>query len=254
MTVLDKIIKRKQQMLDEGQFPVSEPEPDGESGQRFTRALAAEGLSVIAEIKRSSPSAGKITSKSVEELAEIYDTAAAACISVLTEDIYFGGSPSDITKVKKITSKPVLMKDFIIFKEQIYLARGCGADAVLLIASILSPEDIKILNRTARQCGLAALNEVHSEGDIEKLQGIEEKIEITGINSRNLKSLKVDESVHGKLITLLDKKTIKVAESGIESAVRARQLEDMGYDAVLVGKSVISAPDPAGKIRELEGK
>ncbi len=253
MTVLDKIIKRKKEMLAGGRFPGAPPATCAEYENSFKKRLTGKGLSVIAEIKRCSPSAGEITEKSVEELAEIYADSTAACISVLTEDLYFGGSPEDITKVKKITSKPVLMKDFIIFKEQIYLARLCGADAVLLISSILSEEEIKILNETAKQCGLSVLNEVHSLSDIKKLQG-NKKIEITGVNSRDLVSLKVDESVHEKLIPFLDRRTLKIAESGVSRPDRARQLENMGYDAVLAGESVIVSSDPAGKIKELGGK
>ncbi|MGM0568377.1 MAG: indole-3-glycerol-phosphate synthase [Elusimicrobiota bacterium] len=248
MSLIKEIFKDKEEKLKKGFFPFAPPQK-AKKGKAFSRALGAPGLSLIAEIKKASPSCSRITEKSVESLASVYDSSAASCISVLTEEKYFKGSTNDILKVKELSSKPVLMKDFIFFKEQIYLAADLGADAVLIIAPLLEKEQVKNLNRAARDCGVEALNEIHGEGDLEKLEG--SGAEIIGVNSRNLQTLEIDTSLHSSMFKRISKAKIKVAESGINCASRARLLLKQGYDAVLVGGAILKSPGPVDKIREL---
>lgn len=217
----------------------------------FSRALENPGMSIIAEIKMMSPSKGKISRYKKEELARIYSEAPVDCISVLTEDRYFAGDPADINIVKSICSKPVLMKDFIISEYQIYEALLYGADAVLLIVSMLEHDVLRRFVELADELDLAALVEVHSEDELKKC--LENRnIRIIGVNSRDLSTLKINSDIQQDLISMIPDNVIKVAESGIDSSQRVKELRDLGYDAVLIGEGIVSSDDPASTIGELK--
>ncbi len=216
----------------------------------FRGALAGEGIALIAEVKRSSPSAGHIAPiGDPGRRARLYRQGGAAAVSVLTESGWFGGSLDDLATVKAEVNLPVLRKDFIIDPYQIYQSRLAGADAVLLIAELLEPETLADFLGRAKEIGLACLVETHSE---EALAGIlKTPAPIVGINNRDLKTLTVDLEISFRLLPLVPEDRIRVAESGIKNAGEVRRLAAAGADAVLVGETLARAEDPSGKIREL---
>ncbi len=221
----------------------------------FSVALTGEEIKVIAEIKRASPSHGYffapfLQAKGVAETARVYEEAGAAVISVLTERKFFGGSSADLKEVKRAINIPVLRKDFIVDEYQIYESRVWGADAVLLIASLLGYEKLKRFLALARETGMGALVEV---GEVEEAaEAVDAGAEVIGINNRNLKTMKIDLNRTLKIARHIPPGTILVSESGINTAAGVKMLRDNApVDAVLVGKSLVTAPDPYGKLREL---
>ena len=203
---------------------------------------------LIAEIKRKSPSRSAIkTDLEIGKIVEIYNQYAAA-ISVLTDQKYFGGSLEDLDEVNYATRLPILRKDFIIDEYQLLEARQFGADAVLLIAAILKPEEIEHLLLEANRLGLDALVEVHSEAELEKV--LETSAEIIGINNRNLDTLEIDLATTHRLVSEIPEDKIIVAESGIHTAEDVGQLAGK-VDAILVGTSILSSPDMEEKLKEL---
>ncbi|MBN2407206.1 MAG: indole-3-glycerol-phosphate synthase [Elusimicrobia bacterium] len=219
----------------------------------FRKALAKPEMSMIAEIKTASPSKGHLSGHTVEELADFYSRTAVDCVSVLTEDRYFKGSIENIGTVSRICGKPVLMKDFIISEYQIYEGVLKGASAVLLISAILSRSRLRKMLGICRKLNITGLVEVHSRKDLGKCRGLKD-LEVIGVNSRNLRTLLMDREVTGDLVGDIDDRLIKVAESGIDSRKKIEELYGMGYDAVLVGESIVTAEDPGKKIRELLGE
>ena len=211
-----------------------------------------EHISLIAEIKRSSPSRGKIADVDVTDLARQYDESPAAAVSVLT-DPYFEGNIEHLSAVKAVTSKPILRKDFILDKYQVYQSRAFGADAVLLIASLLEKNVLAELLSVCRETGLHALVESHTKEDLAK---IPKEAEIYGINNRDLNSadLNIDMETTPRLLPLIhDGKTV-VCESGIFERADIERIAALGrVNAVLVGTSLIASGDPAAKIAELLG-
>ncbi len=218
----------------------------------FQSALTGEGLALIAEVKRSSPSAGKIAPiPDPAALARRYQAGGAAAVSVLTERGWFGGSLDDLAMVKAEVDLPVLRKDFIIDPYQIYQSRAAGADAVLLISELLRPDILADFLGRAREIGLACLAEAHSEAALENI--LETPTPIVGINNRDLKSLTVDLETSLRLLPLVPRNRVRVAESGIRTAGDVRRLVAAGAGALLVGETLAKAGDPAAKIRELLG-
>lgn len=216
----------------------------------FRGALVEEGLALIAEVKRSSPSAGEIAPiADPGRLANLYRKGGAAAISVLTESGWFGGSLDDLTLVKAEVDLPVLRKDFIIDPYQIYQSRAAGADAFLLIAELLEPDVLADFLGRAEEIGLAGLVEAHSEEALEKILQI--PAPIVGINNRNLKTLTVNLDTSLRLLPLVPSDRIRVAESGVKTAQDVRRLAAAGADAVLVGETLARAEDSAQKIKEL---
>ena len=209
-------------------------------------------ISLIAEIKKASPSAGILKNNlDVEKMAEIYQKAGADAISVLTERKFFLGSENDLMKVKETTSLPILRKDFIIDEFQIYESKILGADCILLIVAILSKKKLKQFLQVAQNIGLQALAEVHQLKELEK--ALDSGAEIIGINNRNLMNFKVNLKTTEKLVRLIPKGVTKVAESGIGSYKEVKELKDLGVDAVLVGEAIIKNSNPTLKIKELLG-
>ncbi|KQC13539.1 MAG: hypothetical protein APR56_05145, partial [Methanosaeta sp. SDB] len=200
----------------------------------FRGALTGRGTALIAEVKRSSPSVGRIAPITEPgDLARSYREGGAAAVSVLTESGWFGGSLDDLARVREAVLLPVLRKDFVIDPYQVYQSRLAGADAVLLIAEMLAPDRLADFLGRAAEIGLACLVEAHSEDALEMV--LKTPAAIIGINNRNLKTLAVDLQTSLRLLPLVPEDRIRVAESGIKSAGDVRRLADGGADAVLIG-------------------
>ncbi len=215
--------------------------PDTQQG-RFEAALKTPGLSVISEIKKASPSKGIISSdfKPVE-IARQYEACGANAISVLTEEDFFLGSSEYLTAVKKAVSLPLIRKDFIIDVWQVYESKLLGADAILLIAAILSDNELAGFRETAKMLGMCALIETHDEQEMKR--AIDSGAETIGINNRNLKTFEVSLKTTEKLIKLIPPGKVVVSESGIMTAQDAEYICGLGADAVLVGESLMKAQD-----------
>jgi len=224
---------------------------DAPPARDFLAALRARsGYAVIAEIKRSSPSAGRL-SKEVDPIlrALAYEAGGAAALSVLTDAAFFGGSLQDMQQARDACGLPVLRKDFIISPAQVYEARAAGADAILLIAAALGSEQMIELYECVRELGMAPLIEVHDRPELEAVLGLEP--DLVGVNNRNLKDMKVDLATSLELRPLIPKRITVVAESGVSSSDDVARLRDGGLDAFLVGTSLMRAKDPAAVIRAM---
>jgi len=217
----------------------------------FKTEISVPGkINLIAEIKFASPSTGIIYKrKDPLKIGQIYEEDGAAAISLLTDEKFFGGDINYLPRLKKAISLPILRKDFIIDKIQVIESFLYGADAILLIARILSRQQLKRLLDTCQELGLASLIEVHDRNDLEK--AIECRAEIVGINNRNLDSFEVDLSTTIKLAPLVPENHIVVSESGVRTGKDIQLLRKSGIRAVLVGSSIMKSNDVAEKVREL---
>ena len=220
----------------------------------FKQALRnLNGISMIVEIKRASPSAGILRKKlDVQEIAVMYEQAGASCISVLTEEKYFLGSIEDLNQVKVSTTLPVLGKDFIFTEYQVWESRVNGADCLLLIVALLSVGELKKLLNLTRELGLQALVEIHTENELE--QALSAGSEMIGINNRDLETLQVDLKITERILPLIPDDIVTISESGISCRKEILALQERGIDAVLVGETLIRSKNPGSKIRELLGK
>jgi indole-3-glycerol phosphate synthase len=208
------------------------------------------GVAVIAEIKRTSPSKGQLAPDlNPTGLARAYEAGGAAALSVLTDAQFFSGSQVDLAMARASTELPVLRKDFTVAPADIYDARYMGADAVLLIVVALSPPEFVDLLEIARWVGIDALVEVHDEEEAER--ALNAGATLIGVNQRDLVTFEVDTARAERVAKVLPDGVVKVAESGIRSADDVRRLGAAGFDAVLVGEHLVTAPDPAGAVRAL---
>jgi indole-3-glycerol phosphate synthase len=218
----------------------------------FSEALIDEGIGLIAEMKRASPSQGTIRAGAgVSEVVRAYERGGAVACSVLTEGEYFGGSLEDLVEARAATQLPLLRKDFLVDEYQLLEARVAGADAVLLIVAALEPERLATLLGQVGELGMDALVEVHDEREVEV--AVEAGAEVLGINNRDLHTLEVDLDTTFRLLSDVPAGTVVVAESGIASHADVRALEDAGVDAILVGETLMRAEDPGEAIRTLLG-
>jgi indole-3-glycerol phosphate synthase len=218
----------------------------------FAAVLIASYVKIIAEIKRRAPSAGVINpALSAPEHAEAYVTGGAAAISVLTEPYHFGGSGSDLADVRRAVDVPLLRKDFVVDPLQIVEARALGASAVLLIARAVPPGLLLELASVAREWRMEALIEVRTDRELER--AVAAKAPLIGVNSRNLETLEVDIGVTARLLPLVPRDRIAIAESAVRTVADVEGAAAAGADAVLVGSAVSRAPDPAGAVRALVG-
>jgi indole-3-glycerol phosphate synthase len=216
----------------------------------FAGALSGTGVAVIAEVKRASPSAGDIVpGADAVERALAYEAGGARAVSVLTEPDYFKGSLDDLRAVHAAIELPVIRKDFIGEPLQVWEARAAGADAILLIVAALTQTELVSLQDLAERLGMAALIETHSADEVARARDAGARI--IGINARNLATLEVDLAVVTRLCASLPDNVIKVGESGVRTAEDVRAMADAGCDAVLVGETLMRAPDPAAAIRGL---
>ncbi len=214
------------------------------------QALSSPTISVIAEIKQASPSKGVIRPDlQATEIARQYKLNGAAAISVLTEPLYFKGSLERLRRVRQYVDLPLLRKDFILDSYQLYEARAYGADAVLLIATMLEADELAELYETATMLGLECLVEVYHEEDLEKVDV--QQVAILGVNNRDLHTFKVDVSRGVALLERLPESLIKVSESGLASADELALLEARGIHGALIGETLMKAVEPGRKLREL---
>lgn len=219
----------------------------------FRSALArTERLAVVSEIKRRSPSKGDLfPDLDPATLARQYETGGASCLSVLTDGTFFGGSAVDLQAARNACSLPVLRKDFTVCAHDVVDARLMGADCVLLIAAALDPTELVDLHGLARQIGLDALVEIHDEAELE--HALHAQATLVGVNQRDLVTFEVDHERAVRVGAAIPDDVVKVAESGVRGPADARALAAAGYDAVLVGESLVTSPDPAAAIAGLIG-
>jgi indole-3-glycerol phosphate synthase len=220
----------------------------------FARALRAPGLSVVAEVKRRSPSKGALAAADLDPalLAKTYAGGGAACLSVLTDGNSFGGSPDDLVRARAATELPVLRKDFTVDARDVCDARSMGADAVLLIAAALSDSELARFHALAHEVGLDALVEVHDEPELERALAV--GATLIGVNQRDLVTFEVDHARAVRMAAAIPADVVKVAESGVRGSDDARLLAEAGYDAVLVGEHLVTSTDPSAAIRLLRGE
>jgi len=222
-------------------------------GAAFVRALRAPGVRVVSEIKAKSPSAGEIlhgADGKIETYALHYRRGHAAAISVVTEQDFFGGDPDWLARAKRMSGLPVLMKDFFVAPEQLDFAAALGADAVLLIVRALAPDELAGLRERARTLGLAVVAEAHSADEIRMAAAIEP--DVLGINARDLATFETDLEGMAALAAAVPPGPVKLAESGIRSREDVARLQSAGFDAFLVGESLLRSEDPEDALRALQ--
>lgn len=221
------------------------------SVNRFTRALARKsGKAIIAEVKMGSPSLGSLarTFDPVEQ-ARAYGDSGAAALSVVVEPDFFHGSYELLASCVRASGLPAIAKDFVVDPLQLRWARRAGASAVLLIAALYTDQELYAYARLARRHGLVPLIETHDAADVAKMAG--QKWELVGVNNRDLRTFDVSLETSESLYPTLPEESVKVAESGIHTAADRRRLEEAGFDAFLIGESLLTSDDPRGKLREL---
>ena len=207
-------------------------------------------LAVIAEFKRRSPSKGDLNSvMHPEEMAQLYQQGGATCMSVLTDEVYFGGSASDLQRAHTSCSLPVLRKDFTVDARDICDARIMGADCVLLIAAALTGRELTDFLELARTIDIDALVEVHDENELDV--ALSAGARLVGVNQRDLISFEVDHARAVRMASLIPDECIKVAESGVRGRYDALALRDAGYHAVLVGEHLVTSGDVARAVTDL---
>ncbi len=254
--ILDDIVAHKKKTLDRQKVSVSlsSLEELAEKAARprgFAEALSKSAeIALIAEIKKASPSAGIIREDfDALEIGKTYESCGASAISVITDEHFFQGSLSRLEKVTRAVSIPVLRKDFVIDPLQIYEARAAGADAVLLIVSILSDTELSDFLALCKDLALDALVEVHTAEELDRALGTDARV--IGINNRNLKTFQVDLKTTERLVAHIPKGVLCVSESGINNHDDMKRLGEAGVDAVLVGTSLMKAQDVGAKVKEL---
>lgn len=255
MNILDKIIektKERVKLLKEAELEkAAKSLPVGDFP--FERVLSGKGIKIIAEIKKASPSKGLIAEVfEPEKIASEYKKANVDCISVLTEPFFFLGDNSYVKIAKNASQKPILRKDFIISKAQIYEAKIIGADCILLICAILDEKTLKDFLETAHSIGLCALVEAHDEKEVE--MALKSGAKIIGVNNRNLKTFEVDFNNALRLRKLVPNDVIFVSESGIKTRQDIVTLENAGVQAVLIGETFMRSEDKPKEIAKLRGE
>ncbi len=222
-------------------------------GRPFNEALAAPGISVIAEYKRRSPAAGDLPrgADPVEEIVRAYERGGAAALSILTESDHFGGSIADLRAARAVTDLPILRKDFTVDRYQLLEAAVVQADAVLLIVAALEREELERLHAEAAALDLDCLVEVHDAEELEAALAID--AEVIGINNRNLADFSVDVARTFELLADVPAGKTVVSESGIRTRRQIEELEEVGVDAVLIGETLMRSDDPEAACRDLAG-
>jgi indole-3-glycerol phosphate synthase len=259
VNVLDRIVSATLEDVERRRSSVPLSELESAAAQRpegrpFTEALQRPGISLIAEHKRRSPSAGEIRSgATVTEIVEAYERGGATALSILTEAPHFGGSLDDLREARAASVLPILRKDFIVDPYQVYESAAVGADAVLLIVAALHAEDIAVLHREARALDLDVVVEVHDEPELECALEVVDA-DVIGINNRDLTDFSVDLDRTFELLEDVPAGKTVVSESGIHSRDQLDELERVGVDAVLVGEGLMRAPDVEAAVRALTGE
>jgi indole-3-glycerol phosphate synthase len=212
---------------------------------------AARTPALVAEVKRASPTAGRIADRDPGDQAAAYEEGGAVAVSVLTERRHFDGSIVDLRAVRRRTTVPLLRKDFLVHPAQLMEARAEGADAVLLIAACLSGLELEALLAAAKDLGLGVLVETHAPSDLDR--ALESGADVIGVNARDLETLDVDSERALRQLALVPPDRIAVLESGIATRADAVAAVDAGASAILIGEALMRAADPAAKLRELRG-
>ena len=252
---LDKIVDYKRQELEHVRRKASLKDvrvmaEDAEPARGFDASLQKNGIRIIAEIKKASPSAGVIRPDfEPVGIAASYQDNGAACLSVLTDEHFFQGSLNYLQDVRKRVAIPLLRKDFTLDAYHVYEARAHGADAVLLIVRILEDDRIKDYMALAGELGMATLVEVHDAKELER--AAKAKAKLIGVNNRNLDTFKVDLETTVRLAKVAPEDAVLVGESGISTADHIRKLKDGGVRAFLIGESFMRVGDPGLKLKEL---
>ena len=256
--ILEEIVKKKREELEtlKRVRPFEELKKGLEGGLQpardFVSPLKQEGINIIAEIKKASPSKGIIREDfDPVEIAHTYEQAGAKALSVLTEKNYFLGAPEYIEAVRKAVELPVLRKDFIIEEYQLYESRLIGADCVLLIVRILSPEELRRFVGLAGELGMETLVEVHDRRELDV--ALSTNTTIIGINNRDLETFDTDINVSLELAREIPEDRVVVSESGICSYEDIRRLKAAGVDAFLIGEAFMKEQDIEKKFKELAG-
>lgn len=253
---MDRIIETKRREVAERKektpLAVLEKRIAGLPQARDFEATLVPGA-IIAEVKRRSPSRGVLRADlDPAGIARIYEAHGAAAISVLTDGNFFGGSEADLAAVRNAVTLPVLRKEFIIDPWQIHETRAIGADALLLIAAILTEEELSGYRKAAESLGMAVLVEVHDGTELDK--ALAAGAEIVGINNRDLRTFTTDIETARALAPRVPRDRIVVAESGIRTRREIETLQEAGVRAFLIGETLVAAPDIAGKLTELLGR
>ncbi len=258
MNILDQLADYARQRVEEAkrQTPLAELRrqamalPKGDF--RFEKALAKQGLSFICECKKASPSKGLIAPNfPYLQIAKEYETAGADAISVLTEPKWFLGSDSYLKEIAAAVSTPCLRKDFTVDDYMIYEAKLLGASAVLLICAILDDVQLREYIAICADLGLSALVETHDDAEVDR--ALAAGARILGVNNRNLKTFTVDTENSRRLRARIPQDVLFVSESGVKTAADVAGLAAIGADAVLIGETLMRAPDKTAKLRELKG-
>jgi indole-3-glycerol phosphate synthase len=219
-------------------------------GASLRRGAAERGVAVIAEVKRRSPSKGALAPDlDPATLAKAYAAGGASCLSVLTDVEFFGGSAADLRAARDASGLPTLRKDFTVSVRDVYDARLMGADCVLLIAAALDDGELSRFHTAARDVGLEVLVEVHDEAELARALAV--GADLIGVNQRDLVTFEVDTDRAVRMAGAMPDEVVKVAESGITGAADAARLAAAGYDALLVGETLVRAADAAGAVEEL---
>jgi indole-3-glycerol phosphate synthase len=255
MSVLDSIIEGVREDLAARRKPLAQLQEAMDIAAPVRdplKTLLRNELSVIAEVKRSSPSKGALaTIADPASLAEQYENAGASVISVLTERRRFGGSLADLDAVRSRVNIPILRKDFMVDEYQFFEARAHGADVVLLIVAALSKSQLIDFHQLSEGLGMRALVEVHTHDELERALEISPRI--VGVNSRNLKTLDVDAKAFAELLPLIPTDVVRVAESGISTRAEVEFAQSNGASAILVGEALVKSSSPELAMRELLG-
>lgn len=259
MTILDEIAAKTRERVEEQKAKVSLEEVraqaealEADSGYPFEKALAADGLSFICEIKRASPSKGLIAPEfPYVDIAKDYEKGGARALSVLTEPYWFQGSDEYLRQIREAVSLPILRKDFVVDEYMIYEAKAMGADAVLLICAILSDEELKEFYTIADGLGLSALVETHDQEEVNRALKIGARV--VGVNNRDLHTFTVDMNNSIRLRHSVPEDILFVSESGIKTGEDIRALADNGVNGVLIGESFMVAQDRVKAVGQFIG-
>jgi indole-3-glycerol phosphate synthase len=256
MSVLASIIEGVREDLAARRLPMGQLQEALETAPAVRDCLpflVSSEVSVIAEVKRSSPSKGALASiGDPAGLAATYEEAGAQVVSVLTEQRRFGGSLADLDAVRKAIDLPILRKDFMVDEYQFYEARAHGADVVLLIVAALSKNQLEDYFHLSTELGMRSLIEVHTNDELERALDISP--EIIGVNSRNLKTLEVDSRAFAELIPQIPSSIARVAESGISTREDVVFAQECGATAILVGEALVRSESPSVAINQLLGR
>jgi indole-3-glycerol phosphate synthase len=258
MNVLLEIVAKKRERVEEAKRAISleRMQRDAVEARRSSKphalraALENDGINIIAEFKRRSPSKGVIRANAdLSHIVNAYQAGGAAAISVLTEHDYFDGSLADLRAVKTLIELPVLRKDFVFDSYQVYESAAAGADAILLIVAALDDRELESLRRLSEELGIDALVEVHNSEEMDRAVSCGAKL--IGVNNRDLRTFEVSLETSLELVARAPRGGLLVSESGLNDAAELRRLREHGFNGFLIGESLMRARDPEGALRDL---